>query len=58
MDIHKHILAEGIADIAEQRAVGSWGIYAAGITSFSECVLCWMPGRGGWVSCAVVLHYN
>jgi len=54
MDIHKHILAEGIADIAEQRVVGSRGIYAAGIASFSECMLCCMPGRGGWVSRAVV----
>ena len=54
MDIHKHILAEGIADIAEQRAVGSGGLYAAGIASFSECVLCGMPDRGGWVSRAVV----
>ncbi len=54
MDIHKHILAEGIADIAEQRAVGSGSLYAAGIASFPECVLCWVPGRGGRVSCAVV----
>ncbi len=54
MDIHKHILAEGIADIAEQRAVRSRGIYTAGIASFSGCVLCWMPGRRGWVSRTVV----
>ncbi len=58
MDIHKHILAEGIADIAEQRVVGSRGIYAAGIASFSECVLCWTPGKRGWVSCAVVLQFD
>lgn len=54
MDINKHILAEGIADTAEERAVGSRDIDAAGIASFSECLLCWMPGRGSWVSCAVV----
>jgi hypothetical protein len=54
MDIHKHILAQGTADIAEERAVGSRGIYAAGIAGISECLLCWMPDRGGWVSRAVV----